>query len=277
MNVKFGCQGSTWMLDYDIESDMLDKIMDDVKGGGFTGLDMQVTLLGRYQHNPALLKEELDNRGLELAALTLPMAFIGGKQSLEEKEKADYYINYLKHFPGAIMNVPSRVGPNRDNLAQRQKEIILGMNELGKHAFENGITTSMHPISYKTSYWRFEDDYRILLEGLDPRYMGYTPDAGHITFGGMDAMKIFKEYLPLIKHVHFKDASVNYEWKKMGEGDIDFAGCVKVLKEGGYKGWIMVEEETPEAQLKTTETIADIGKYVKKELYPILGMNQVKA
>ncbi|GAM16262.1 sugar phosphate isomerase/epimerase family protein [Mesobacillus selenatarsenatis] len=270
MGIKFGCQGSTWMLDYDIEADMLDKIMDDIKNGGFKGLDMQVTLLGRYREEPERLKGELEKRGLELAALTLPMAFEGGRESGEEREKADYYINFLKHFPGAIMNVPSRVGPNRDNLVQRQKEIIQGMNELGKRAYENGITTSMHPISYKTSYWRFEEDYKVLLEGLNPKYMGYTPDVGHITFGGMDAVEIFKEYLPLIKHVHFKDASNNCEWRKMGEGDIDFAGCVRVLKDGGYKGWIMVEEETPEAQLKTTETIAEIGKFVRKELYPIL-------
>ena len=258
------------MLDYDIEADMLDKIMDDIKNGGFKGLDMQVALLGRYKNEPERLKEELDKRGLELAALTLPTAFEGGHESPTERANTDYFLNYLKYFPGAILNVPSRIGPNRDNLLQRQKEIIKGANELGKRAHENGIITSIHPISYKTSYWRFEDDYKVLLEGLDPRYMGYTPDVGHIIFGGMDPVKIFKEYFSLIRHVHFKDASVNLEWKKMGEGDIDFAGCVQVLVDGGYKGWIMVEEETPEAQLKTTETIAEIGKYVEKNLYPIL-------
>lgn len=270
MAIKFGCQGSTWMLDYDIEADMLDKIMDDIKNGGFKGLDMQVALLGRYKNEPERLKEELDKRGLELAALTLPTAFEGGHESPTERANTDYFLNYLKHFPGAILNVPSRIGPNRDNLLQRQKEIIKGANELGKRAHENGIITSIHPISYKTSYWRFEDDYKVLLEGLDPRYMGYTPDVGHIIFGEMDPVKIFKEYFSLIRHVHFKDASVNLEWEKMGEGDIDFAGCVQVLVDGGYKGWIMVEEETPEAQLKTTETIAEIGKYVEKNLYPIL-------
>ncbi|NEY20012.1 TIM barrel protein [Bacillus ginsengihumi] len=270
MTISFGCQGSTWVLDYDVEADMLDKIMDDIKNGGFTGLDMQVALLGKYQNEPEHLKEELDKRDLQLAALTLPFSFDGGKESPSERERADYYINYLKHFPGAILNVPSRVGPNRDHLLQRQKEIIKGANELGKRAYENGITTSFHPISYKTSYFRFADDYKILLEGLDPKYMGYTPDVGHITFGGMDAVEIFKEYLPLIKHVHFKDVSTNCEWKKMGEGDIDFAGCVQVLKDGDYNGWIMVEEETPEAQLNTTEVIAEIGKYVRKNLYPIL-------
>lgn len=270
MAINFGCQGSTWVLDYDIEADIMDKIMDDIKNGGFKGLDMQHTLLGKYKNEPERFKEELDKRDLKLAALTLPMAFPGGSMSPEEKQLIDFYIDYLKHFPGAIMNIPSRIGPNRDNLVQRQKEIIKGANELGKYAHDHGIITSIHPISYKTSYWRFKEDYDVLLNGLDPRYMGYTPDAGHIAFGGMDPVEIFKEYLPLIKHVHFKDASINNEWKKMGEGDIDFAGCVQVLVDDGYKGWIMVEEETPEAQLNTTNVIADIGQYVEKNLMPIV-------
>ncbi|MRH42765.1 TIM barrel protein [Aquibacillus halophilus] len=270
MTIKFGCQGSTWVLDYDIEADMLDQIMDNIYDGGFKGLDMQVTLLGKYKSSPERLKEELDKRGLELAALTLPFSFEGGRESSKEREMADFYLNYLKKFPGAKMNVPSRVGQNRDNLLQRQKEIIKGANELGKRAHDNGIITSLHPISYKTSYWRFREDYELLLDGLDPKYMGYTPDVGHIIFGGMDPVEIIKEYLPLIKHVHFKDATANCEWKKMGEGDIDFQGCVQTLVDGGYRGWIMVEEETPEAQSNTEHVIKEIGKYVDENLKPII-------
>ncbi len=270
MAIDFGCQGSTWVLDYDIEADIMDKIMDDVQRGGFTGLDMQISLLGRYRNEPERFKEELDKRGLKLAALTIPHAFPGGEASQEERELEEYFFTYLKHFPGAIMNVPSRIGANRDNLYQRQKEIIKGANELGKRASENGIITSLHPISYKTSYWRFKEDYEVLFNGLDPRYMGYTPDVGHITFGGMDAVEIFKEALPLIKHVHFKDASIDYKWMKMGEGDIDFPQCVQILHDNGYDGWVIVEEETPEAQLDTSNTIVEIGEYVKKNLHPIV-------
>ncbi|RDW20633.1 sugar phosphate isomerase/epimerase family protein [Oceanobacillus chungangensis] len=270
MTIKFGCQGSTWVLDYDIEADIQDQVMSTINKAGFKGLDMQVALLGKYKSQPERFKEELDKRGLELAALTLPMNFLGGEESPKERELTDFYINYLKKFPGAKLNVPSRIGPNRDNLLQRQKEIIAGANKLGKRAFENGIITSIHPISYKTSYFRFKEDYEVLLEGLDPRYMGYTPDVGHIMFGGMDPVQIIKDYLPLIKHVHFKDASVGCEWKKMGEGDIDFAGCVQVLKDGGYEGWIMVEEETPEAQTQTEKVIIEISEYVSERLMPIV-------
>ncbi|WP_404455046.1 sugar phosphate isomerase/epimerase family protein [Oceanobacillus kapialis] len=271
MAIEFGCQGSTWVLDYDVEADIMDEVMDDIKNAGLTGLDMQISLLGKYRDAPERFKEELDKKGLKLAALTIPHAFPGGKSSDKERELEDYYFEYLKHFPGAIMNVPSRVEKSRDNLLQRQKEIIKGANDLGKRALEeHGIVTSLHPISYVTSYWRFKEDYDVLFDGLDPRYMGYTPDAGHIEFGGMEAAEIIKQGLPLVKHVHFKDASKNNEWKKMGEGDIDFAKCVQVLKDGGYDGWIMLEEETGAEQENTSKVIVELGDYVRNNIHPIL-------
>lgn len=270
MAIEYGCQGSTWVLDYDVEADIMDQIMDDIKRGGLTGLDMQVSLLGRYKSQPERFKEELDKRGLKLAALTLPHEFIGGKSSAEERELEDHYFNFLKHFPGAIMNVPSRVGRNRDNLLQRQKEIITGANDLGKRALEeHGIITSLHPISYVTSYWRFKEDYDVLFDGLDPRYMGYTPDVGHILFGGMDPVEIIKEALPLIKHVHFKDATKDCKWTKTGEGDIDFPGCVQALQDGGYDKWVILEEETGAEQENTGEVIVGLGNYVRSNILPI--------
>lgn len=270
MTIKFGCQGSTWVLNYDIEADVIDQLMDDVQNAGFEGVDIQVALLGKYRENPEKLKEELDKRGLELAALTLPTSFLGGEETEKERRDSDYYLEYLTHFPGALLNVPSRVGESRDNLEKRQEEIIRGANKLGKRAKEKGITTSIHPISYETSYFRFKDDYDTLLTGLDGEYMGYTPDVGHLTFGDIDAVEMIKEYRSLIRHVHFKDATYNKEWKKMGTGDIDFRGCVQALVDTGYDGWIMVEEETELAQKETRSVIKDISEFVDRELKPII-------
>lgn len=270
MPIKFGCQGTTWVLDYDKETDDLNGLMDTVEKAGFKGIDVQIALLGRYTAKPEQLKEELDRRGLELAALTVPFTWENDVESSEEKALADYYINYLKYFPGAILNLPARNGPNRDNLVKRQNEIISCANAVGKRAYENGIVASFHPASPENSYFRFEEDYTTLLEGLDTKYIGYTPDAGHITFGGMNALDIIKRYLPIIRHVHFKDGTNSFEWKKMGTGDIDFPGITQVLMDYGYKGWIIVEEETAEAATNTEQVVLDIGNYVDAHLKPII-------
>jgi inosose dehydratase len=269
LKIKFGCHGSTWELDYDKECDYLDRLMDTVRDAGFKGIDVQVALLGRYKNQPERLAEELAKREIELAALTVPFTWAGEVESKEEKEHADFIINYLKHFPGAVMNLPSRVGQNRNHLLKRQKEIINCVNGLGKRAFENGVVASFHPASPKTSYFRIKEDYDVLFDAIDRRYVGYTPDVGHIMAGGMNPVDIIKDNLSIIKHVHFKDCSNKFEWRKMGTGDIDFSAIVEALYSYNYNGWIMVEEETDEAAQDPDNVIRDVGKYVQSNLVPI--------
>ncbi|WP_080872635.1 sugar phosphate isomerase/epimerase family protein [Oceanobacillus timonensis] len=270
MSIKFGCHTSTWVLDYDKEVDVIDHIIDVVSNSGFKGLDIQAPLLGKYKDNPELFKEKLESKGVELAAITVPFNWDGDEESIEEKEKADFYIDFLKNFPGAIMNLPSRVGPNRDNLLVRQKQIIKSANAVGKRAFNNGVIASFHPASPQTSYFRTADDYKVLFEGLDTDYIGYTPDCGHIKAGGMEPFDIVKDNLSIIRHVHFKDCSNKYEWKKMGTGDIDYPAIVQFLYNNGYNGWIMVEEETEETKTNPDGCIHNIYKYFEENVIPIV-------
>jgi len=269
MTIKFGCHTSTWVLDYDKEVDNLDHIIDVVSDAGFQGIDVQVALLGKYNNDPQALKEKLDSKGIELASLTVPFTWLSDKESEEEKARADFYIEYVKHFPNAMLNVPSRVGPNREDLLKRQREIISCANALGKRAYENGVVAAFHPASPATSYFRIKSDYKVLFEELDTRYIGYTPDCGHIAAGGMNPVDIVRDNLPIIKHVHFKDCSKSFEWKKMGDGDIDFPAIVKSLVDYGYNGWIMVEEETPETAIDPDKAIYNTYKYVANNLKPI--------
>lgn len=269
MGIKFGCHGSTWELDYDKECDYLDHIMDTVKEAGFKGIDVQVALLGRYKNTPEKLHEALEIRGLQLAALTIPFSWLGDVESEEEKQLADYYIYFLQHFEGAIMNLPVRNGPNRDNLLTRQRQIINCANIVAKRAFNKGVLASFHPASPLTSYFRTIEDYNTMFELIDREYLSYTPDAGHIQAGGMNPEEIVRSNIEIIKHVHFKDCSYTFEWRKMGDGDIDFPAIVQILNESSYQGWIMIEEETEEAATNPRDVILNAGNYVTNNLLKI--------
>lgn len=271
--IAFGCHGSTWELDYDVKSDRLDHILDAIAACGLEGIDAQISLLGRYYNHPERLKEALDKRGLRLAALTVPFTWPEAVETDDERALADYFIAFLKHFPGAILNIPARNGPDRNDLLIRQRAIIDCANAIARRSNDQGVVASFHPASPPTSYFRTQEDYRVMFDLIDPAFLGWTPDLGHIARGGMDAVATVKTYRPFIKHVHIKDYGGRPDagWRKMGTGDVDFAAMAAFLHSTDYDGWVMVEEETEQSAAHPDEAVKDIGEYVSQHLRPVAG------
>ena len=58
--------------------------------------------------------------------------------------------------------------------------------------------------------------------------------------------------------------------KRWGKAILIFRTIVQQLTDYGYKGWIMVEEETDEANFNTDQVIVDIGGYVRSNLQSIV-------
>lgn len=274
MSITFGCHGSTWEPDYDKVSDRLDHILDVIAHAGFKGIDAQISLLGRYTDAPEKLKQALDERGLSLAAVTLPFSWLGDTESMQEQALANKFIKWVHHFPGALLNIAPRLGPNRDNLLTRQKQIVRCANAMAKRARQEGVICSFHPSSPSRSYFRTAEDYEVLFELLDPRYISWTPDAGHIASGGMDVLATVERHIDFVRHVHIKDASRAHQWRAMGTGDIPFPELVRLLLKHGYHGWIMVEEETAESLADPDPAIHAIAKYVSTKLQPIVNKRQ---
>lgn len=270
MTISIGCHGSTWDLDYDRKSDRLDEVLDVIAANGFEGLDAQIALLGRYRTQPECLKESMDRRGLRLAALTVPFTWPDDTETAEERALADEFIAFVRHFPGALLNIPPRTGPNRDNLLARQKAIMSSANAMARRSADHGVLSSFHPSSPATSYFRTRDDYAVMFDLIDEAHLGWTPDLGHIARGGMDAVAEVFAHRHFVKHVHIKDHASHPEpaWRKMGTGDIDFVDLARQLRASGYDGWIMVEEETEQSAANPDAAVRDIGDYVATRLRP---------
>ena len=266
MSIKYGCHGYTWQMSYEEYKDNLLHILDVIAQGGFRGIDTQVVMLGEFYNNPAKLREELDERGLDLAALTLPVKWREGTETAEEKKEADHFIDYLTHFPDALLNIVPLPEENRNNLEKRQQNILSCANAVAERAYHKGITVSFHPNSSPGSVFQYEEDYQVMFDNLNTDFIGYTPDAGHIAKGGMEPYKIFEQHRDIIKHIHFKDYAENGEWTAMGKGIINFEKIVKLLKETAYDGWIMVEEESKEAEKDPDKAMIENSKYIKEVL-----------
>ncbi len=91
--------------------------------------------------------------------------------------------------------------------------------------------------------------------------IGLTFDTGHLILGGGDPLNDLKRWRNRINHVHLKDAkrdvletvvknrgSMRDVWEggafvPFGSGDVNVTAVMNTLIDGGYQGWIVVEQD----------------------------------
>ena len=268
--IKFGCQFYTWQMSGDRYVGKLPEILNIVKPAGFTGIESETGMLGSYYDDPSTLKDLLAQYNLELGAIAFVCNWANPDETEQERSEAEQVFSYARSFPGAHLVLVQAPGKDRSNLRLRQQNLISCVNAVAARAVDQGLSCSYHPNSPDGSVIRIEDDYKILLGELNSSVVGFAPDTGHIARGGMDVLKILKTYRPLIKHVHFKDITTSGAWTAMGAGIIDFPVIVTMLKDTGYAGWIMIEEESPEAEVDPNTATTKNGEYLRRSLLPIV-------
>lgn len=267
--IRIGCQTYTWQMCGGIYDGRLDHIIEVVGRSKFLGVEPETRFLGKLL-DPVLLERALAESAVQLPALTLVEDWRAPNETANERARADHCFEILSRFPGTLLNLCQMPGADRENLKERQANLLGCVNDIARRASDRGISVGYHPNSPAGSVFRTEEDYRILLDGLDENAIGFIPDTGHIAKAGMDPLAIIREYYSRVKHVHFKDMFADGRWALMGTGDIDEKAIVHFLAEQNYQGWIMVEDESQEAARDPDQVTLTNGEYVERELLPIL-------
>jgi inosose dehydratase len=247
----------------------LEHIMEVASRAGYKGIEPDSSFL-KHLSDPALMKEALDKYVLELAVFCYVEDWRHPVETPEERKRADEWLKFMEHFPKSLFLMVQMPGQDRENLKERQQNLLSCVNAIAKRAADKGIECSYHPNSPMGSVYRNEEDYKILLNGLDSSVIKYTPDLGHIAKGGMDPLSIVKEYHQLVNCIHYKDMYADGRWAPMGEGIIDFVGTTNYLKSIGFEGWIVVEDECDKAITDPDSVAMEDGLYNKKVLEPLI-------
>jgi inosose dehydratase len=246
----------------------LDHMIEIIAQAGFYGIQPIYSWMGDLG-DPKRLAASLSAGGLELCAMSFVLDWNHEQELAKERRQADSVMEFLSHFPGALLCVV-QMPRGRFDVEIRRKRLVGNLNALARRAADRGIATTFHPNSPATSITRTREDYDVLLGGLDASVIGWTPDVGHIINGGMDPAAIMKEYADLINHVHYKDWDGQPEFAVMGEGQIDFVGITRWLQDRRFSGWIVCEDEGQRAiDDPDGVTLAD-GAYVRKHLQSLL-------
>lgn len=267
---RFGSEVYTWYMagNGETHKGRLGHMIEIIAKAGFTGIQPIFTWMDDFT-DPKLLADKLKEQGIELAALALALEWNGQNETEEEKKIADNAISLLEYFPNAILNTV-QIPTGRHDLVARQKSLVGIVNTVSQRAQNKGISCSYHPNSPHSSIIRTAEDYKVVLENLNEKLTGYTPDVGHIINGGMDPLAKMKEYQHLINHVHYKDWNGTPEWTIMGNGKVELVAITQWLKDINYSGWIICEDEGPEALEDADFVTLHDGNWIKNHLIPSL-------
>lgn len=248
-------------------------VLDEVAAAGYAGIDLGPV---GYLGNDTELGERLAARKLGLAGAYLELPYPDHEALARTLPALD---SILDTFDAAA---PYRVGPPpRPTLADSGSEIRRarpgravddrdvgldadawrrfggGLRDVVTRCRDRGYEPTFHHETgtYVEAPWEIER----VLELTD---IGLCLDTGHLLVGGGDPVSAIRAWGSRINQVHLKDLrrSVMKEivadggqtteiWSReafpaLGQGDLDVAGVLAALIGIGYRGWLVVEQDT---------------------------------
>ena len=278
LTLHIGHTGLTWIplgggpgprpsIDPMVDPQYVEPAVRDMAGLGFYGIE----LFG----NQIEAMEEHGGLGALLEKFRLPLisAYCGANLSVPAQRKDSIsktlgWAKLVKKYNGKVIVVgPNNVRRNSYDFKASKDDIVTTLNELGKAVMDMGLTPVLHQHTGTCVETR-EETYAVM-EAVDSRVMKFGPDIGQLQKGGSDPVKVVKDFLPLVQHMHLKDYVGGPEYLgycPLGQGKVDIPAILSMMNGRQTAGMVMVELDSPPPQPVPAIETAKIAKaYLQKQ------------
>jgi inosose dehydratase len=231
-------------------------------------------------------QEHLKSNKMELASIYYPDLFHDKSRWPAIMENAEELASFLKecNCTNFVIGVPARKYVDWVTTDTEIANMAKCLNRIGYIAAKYGVKPTVHPHYEGTIEKRSEIDK--LMSLTDPTFVGLCLDTAQSYVSGVDFADTLKTYQDRITLIHFKDAKEKgtrigyhgrYYWEvgkriwgyDMGTGKIDFPAIMRLLKEIGYNGWIIVEFDHPDSTPTPYESAKQYKEYIDNVLSEI--------
>jgi inosose dehydratase len=193
--------------------------------GGFTPL-----LLHRPDHDPVPEVAELLQTYAATGSDTLVLSSVTGLDGYDERPALD---------------------------EDGWRTLLSNLDRLTALAAGHGVRAVLHP--HVGTMVQNPDEVQRVLAGSE---IALCLDTGHLLIGGTDPAELTRQAPERIAHTHMKDVDAakarqvqdgrrTYTeavregmYRPLGTGDVDFEAIVRYLRQQGYQGWYVLEQDT---------------------------------
>ncbi len=242
------------------------RFLDEVVEAGYRAIE-----LGPYGYlptDPQVLRAELEARELQLTAafvmrnLQVPDVWASIREELARicELLADFGARHLVLIDDLYTDISSgkRIGPRALD-DDDWKRMVDTTHVIGAFTRDRGIRTIFHPhadtpVEYETQIERF-------LVDTDPAVTSLCLDVGHHAYRSGDAPAFLRRHNGRISYLHLKNVDPDVRsrvetegipfaravqmdmFTELSKGAIDFVALRDVLREIGFDGWGIVEQD----------------------------------
>lgn len=271
-NVKWGLGSNLWNS---FPGSKFTDILDVMHDTGFVGL--RVTqfpqILKTYNLTAKQMQDEASKRGCRIVTISFNGPAHDPARRAEMVANARAAMEFLKEFGAKHLVVFS---PNRNNgtAAGAFQTMCEGFNEIGRAAGEMGFRAGLH--NHIGQMVQTPDELDRCMRMTDPKLFYFSPDTAHLHLAGCDVVKTLERYKDRLMLADYKDAKKPANQADtfdrntifdLGDGDIDFAGCHRVLKSLEFQGWLIVDLDI--ARQGPLASYQRCGSYVVDKLEPV--------
>jgi inosose dehydratase len=288
-NVKWALSSALWSH---FPPGPFTDILDVMKDTGFIGVRLTgfKNFLERYNLTEDQLRDELLKRDLHAVTISWNGPLFQPDRRKEALDGAKQAMTFLSHFGANHLVVfpPNRNLPGADT-PTAFKALCECCNQIGEIAGEMGFTAGLH--NHMNQMVQTQEEVDRFMAMTDPKLFGFSPDTAHLNLAGCDVVGTINRYKDRIHFLDYKDSKWTQPTKDwvtptgkvlpkeseearffdsiydLGDGQVDFPGCHRVLKSVNYRGWICVDLDTSRKGPRADYTRC--GNYIVDKLQPI--------
>ena len=263
-----GHTGILWMKHEDVEGGI--KIISE---NGFNYIELFAWTLKTFHDEGR--KEICKEYNIPLISSYYSIDIVDPAKRAEEMAKLSEWTDIITGMGGKFATFGGNSVPRKGfNFNEHKKYTVDFVNEAAKIMQGKGMQLNFHP--HTGTPVETEEEIRSFMDAIDTKYVGFAPDIGQIQKGGADPVQITKDYLSIIKLVHFKDycGKVKFDdegkeidqsgfvcYSPLGQGVVDLAGILDILENyKDFNGPIMVELDGTDHQPISSEEAVKINR-----------------
>jgi inosose dehydratase len=272
MSVRIGINPITWSNDDLPElggKTPLETCLAEAREAGYAGIELG----NKFPRASAVLRPILDRHGLALISGWYSGRLLE-RSTAEELRAMESHLRLLSDMGSTVMvfaeTTGGVAGERARPVTQRPRisesdwpGFAERLTAVADHLADRGVRMAYH--HHMGTVVESEGEIDRLMRSTGGS-VGLLLDTGHLVFAGADPAAVAKRHIARICHVHckdvrskvlaavrkadrsFLDAVVDGVFTVPGDGAIDFAAVLRVLKAARYQGWLVVEAEQDPAK-----------------------------